>query len=778
MPSERSADLLRSLRRLDGWFTIGLVALICMSLAWSLDDALLVLGRDEYTDFLVWAAIGGAAAGWVGPLVGWGRWTTHAIGAVVAALVTTLLVGGVLMPEGGPLGVLFKATADQAVEAWADLIVAGRLSTLAYGHHLLLLGLITWGTAQFASYAAFGHRRPINGIVVIGLLLLANMSLTSRDQLVFLVIFSVASLFVLVRFHILEEQTDWLRRRIGDPSAISAMYLRGGTVFIVAAITGSLLLTNAASSAPLGGAWTDVGARVIEWSQFLTRYLPQSRDGRPIGPTFSDTAVIGSKWNTGDDVQLRLTYAEPEVDPPFIAAHYYDQFALSGWQSSPAGGIERQPGDDLLGGTGDAVPDSTRRLLTATIGPAFARGDIFLPGLPDVIDQPVTVELIGAGGGYLSKVAREPSSGDYTVTTTVPADEKDGGPTEALLRVAGTAYPDEIRRLYGKASLPPGSLGPKSTALLQDIVASAASDDPYDLAKRIRDVLRDPGQFHYDTDLTNVRCTDPSNVECFVVNRRGFCQWYATAMAVFLRELDIPARFVQGFLPGQPDNASRSYTIRAHDSHAWVQVYFPSYGWIDFDPTGNPNPDVPTLAPIPSGRPVASASAKPSGNGGAGGSALPTRIERDPGAGFTGSGRARDRGINGLVIAVALLLAVIVGAVAVIVWRRGARGPITAEDAYGSVVRLAARLGFARRPTQTVYEYAGALADELPMVRPELETVARAKVEVAYGGRQLEPDRLAGLRDAHRRLRVNLLRLVTHRRKRGGGGRRPRVRRR
>jgi hypothetical protein len=375
-------------------------------------------------------------------------------------------------------------------------------------------------------------------------------------------------------------------------------------------------------------------------------------------------------------------------------------------------------------------------------------------------------------------VAREPSSGDYTVTTSVPADERDGGPTEALLRVAGTAYPDEIKRLYGKASLPPGSLGPQSTALLEDIVASAASDTPYDLAKRIRDVLRDPNQFHYDTDLTNVRCTDPSNVECFVVNRRGFCQWYATAMAVFLRQLDIPARFVQGYLPGQPDDASRSYTIRAHDSHAWVQVYFPGYGWIDFDPTGNPNPDVPTLAPIPSGRPVASASAKPSGSGAVGGSALPTRVERDPGAGFTGGGGVRDRGINGLLIAVALLLAVVVGAVAVIAWRRGPRGPITADDAYSSVVRLAARLGFARRPTQTVYEYAGALADELPMVRPELETVARAKVEVAYGGRQLEADRLAGLRDAHRRLRVNLLRLVTHRRRRRGGGGRPPVRRR
>jgi hypothetical protein len=60
------------------------------------------------------------------------------------------------------------------------------------------------------------------------------------------------------------------------------------------------------------------------------------------------------------------------------------------------------------------------------------------------------------------------------------------------------------------------------------------------------------------------------------------------------------------------------------------------------------------------------------------------------------------------------------------------------------------------------------------MVRPELETVANAKVEVAYGGRTLGDDRLAGLRDAYRRLRVQMLRLVLRRRRRPRGPR-PRI---
>ena len=170
-----------------------------------------------------------------------------------------LLVGWTLLPEGGSPAVLFQITTDSVVRAWSDLVLASRLSTIEYGHHLFVLGLVTWASAQFASYATFGHRRPINAVVVIGLLLIANMSLTVRDQLTYMVIFSIASLFLLVRFHTLDEQADWLRRRIGDPATISALYLRGGTIFIIAAISGSLLLTNAASSAPLAGAWTDVG---------------------------------------------------------------------------------------------------------------------------------------------------------------------------------------------------------------------------------------------------------------------------------------------------------------------------------------------------------------------------------------------------------------------------------------------------------------------------------------------------------------------------------------
>jgi hypothetical protein len=81
-------------------------------------------------------------------------------------------------------------------------------------------------------------------------------------------------------------------------------------------------------------------------------------------------------------------------------------------------------------------------------------------------------------------------------------------------------------------------------------------------------------------------------------------------------------------------------------------------------------------------------------------------------------------------------------------------------------VGLARRFGFAPRPSQTVFEYSAALGEVLPNARPDLQTVARAKVEVAYGRGRLGEDRLRSLRDAQRRLRIALLALILHRRER------------
>ncbi|MBI3079750.1 MAG: DUF3488 domain-containing protein, partial [Deltaproteobacteria bacterium] len=82
-----------------------------------------------------------------------------------------------------------------------------------------------------------------------------------------------------------------------------------------------------------------------------------------------------------------------------------------------------------------------------------------------------------------------------------------------------------------------------------------------------------------------------SPVEDFLfVQRRGYCEQFATAMVLMLRAVGIPSRPVSGFLAGEWNEVGGYYLVRQRDAHLWVEVYFPGYGWIPFDPT--PRADV------------------------------------------------------------------------------------------------------------------------------------------------------------------------------------------
>ncbi len=290
-----------------------------------------------------------------------------------------------------------------------------------------------------------------------------------------------------------------------------------------------------------------------------------------------------------------------------------------------------------------------------------------------------------------------------------------------------------------------------------------ADSNAYDIAKTMEAQFRRNDLFTYSTDVQGLPCAEErlSTVECFARYKTGYCQYYATTMAIFLRELGIPSRIADGYLPGDRNERTGQETLLALNRHEWVEVYFPGSGWVPFDPTGG---GVAALGPLASGAPVASTSPRPSSSLGPGSSGRrpgdgPDREPSDTsGAGTIGKGPS-----GGLLVAVALLLATIVGAIAFATWRRGPRGQTSPDRAYGTVTGIASRLGYGPRPSQTVYEYAGALGDVLPNARPALETVARAKVETTYGRGVLGPERLVALREAERRLRVSLLRLLFRR---------------
>ena len=105
----------------------------------------------------------------------------------------------------------------------------------------------------------------------------------------------------------------------------------------------------------------------------------------------------------------------------------------------------------------------------------------------------------------------------------------------------------------------------------------------------VRQGARDPGRaaragWTYNTNVAYP--ASPDGVAEFLTAREGFCQQYATAMALLLRSINIPARVVIGFTAGTPDqNDATLFHVSTSDIHSWVEVPFGQYGWLTFEPT-------------------------------------------------------------------------------------------------------------------------------------------------------------------------------------------------
>jgi transglutaminase-like putative cysteine protease len=753
------------LRPAEGWLTTLLLLAMPVLLAVAVDGAHWVDGQGRLTDFLPLAAVGGFAAGMYGAKAGWRRITIHLVGAAFAALIVPLLVGGELFPPFADVSLSqrYVATASSTVDAWIDLVVLGRAVTPQFGHFLLVLGLLMWATGQFVAVAAFRHRRPLAAAAAVGIVLVVNLAVNPEDQLWFLVLFSVLALAVLIRFHALAEHAEWIRRRIGDPAPAESMYVRGGSVFVAAAVGGALLLTGSASSAPLASVWGGADQWLIETGRSLQRFFPFVQNVRgPVGVVFGPSAAIGPRWITDSDVAVTVKVPAGDTAKYYWQVVAYDRFDGTSWSWSDQSTTDVAPDQPPLDGTLDQPNPTGRREVSVDVAPAkFSGSQVLAPGIPTSVSDATRLTTIGQAGFFAGLDTRQ---GDvpYRVSALVPVlgDGDPKGLTANRLRAAGQEYPAEVTAKY--LGVPPNAIGPEARALLTGIeFGLGRNNTPYDLAKAVVDVLHS-SKFTYSPDVSNIDCGALGIVECFAHYKTGYCLYYATTMAMLLRADGIPTRLVEGFLPGDRD-PSGVETVRDSNSHAWVEVYFPTYGWVAFDPTGG---NLAQLPEVPLGSPVPTATPKPSGS--AFGSLDPGEQHRSLPP-LTGGGSTTDSGSSGpngaTVLVVTILLAGALALLGLVTYRRGPRD-VNPDTAYRGIVRLAARFGFGPRPTQTVYEYAASLGDVLPFARPELETVARAKVEVAYARRQPAPEALRALRDAVGRLRIALFRLPFHRRER------------
>lgn len=745
----------------EGWLTVALVYLLALTVGYALDDVAWVLGRDTWTDILPLCAAAGVTVGILGPKLGWSRWTTHLVGALFAGLLVPVIAGLVVEP-GSSVAAAFRTTADGTIAAWEDLFWRGRRVTPEVIHYVLTLGLVCWATGQFGAYAVFGHRRPLNAVVVMSLVLLTNMALTSIDQLRYLVVFTAGALFLLIGMHAFDERTTWVRRRIGDPSALTGLYFKGGSVFVAVTLVGSLFLTDRAASAPLAGAWDNVDQRLLELGEDLQRYFPTGGAQRGAGISFSDTTRIPSTWSTDSSTAFRVTLPAGVLQAKdYWRAGTWDLYdsTTNLWEQSEGTARPVAAGDPILEGTAEAPLANLSEERSFVIRPddGYRTGPILSPASPVRIDRDVRLETVG-DLAWFSSLDGGGGRAPYAVTALIPI-VGDEGWNANVLRASGRAYPADLVARY--ATDPGEAIGPDARALLDEVRARAGADaTPYDLAATIVSYLQSP-VFTYDTDVSEFDCRSISVAECFARTKQGYCLHYASTMILLLREFGVPSRLAQGFLPGDLILGTQEVVVANRDAHAWVEVWFPGYGWYPFDPTGG---SVARLDPLPRGPEVTEPTPTP-GSSLTPGTPRPSGRE-EPEDPTTGGGTIAPPNDPRGLISVAGLLALVVGGAVAATWWRGPRGVVNADAAWRSMSGLASRFGFAPRPTETVYEYAATLGDALPVARPDLQTVARAKVEVAYGRATMTEDRLASVREATRRLRFQLLRLAV--RNRGG----------
>ncbi len=160
---------------------------------------------------------------------------------------------------------------------------------------------------------------------------------------------------------------------------------------------------------------------------------------------------------------------------------------------------------------------------------------------------------------------------DVSVLRRRPSVEEDAGMAE--IAAANLQLPDTL---------------PQRVKHLAASVTAEAGND-YDRALAIERYLRT--HYEYSLDKPVLPGQEEDFVDHFLfVQKTGYCDHFSSAMAVMLRSVGIPARWVKGFAPGdvQPPEqpgGPLTVTVRNSDAHSWVEAYFPQTGWISFEPT-------------------------------------------------------------------------------------------------------------------------------------------------------------------------------------------------
>jgi hypothetical protein len=593
------------------WVAVVLLAMLVSIINYSLDQANWV--RKDGVFLTVFSlAIG---FGWLLARSRFRGWFVTIYALLLSAAAAVEAAASVLPSPGKVIGTpFFDLVADLNVRAFVFYLrAAGWVETYRAGQNIqdtglfiLLLSFMLALCGIWLMWTMVRTHSVLNGLLPIGVLFAINVHL-SRQPLLTYFGFLFFSLLLIAYNSFNRQQKDWQRRRIDFPEQLGLEW--GGSALALA-----LVIVLIARAAPFIG--TQEGWQAV--NDLVNRARNRGSDTAerlfsgvqpPPPPIEAEPVVyintpnlreIGEPISQGYETVMWVKTSDPPPIPADIGInappltthiHYwrsgiYGEYSGRGWQPvllSPEIILqdeelpEAPPGRYLLRQDFEIVAQHS--------------GSLFSVNNP--LQSTAEVHLRNTRVGD-STVSEGPVN-EYRVisaATRVTANELAAAPLD---------YPDQIREIYLQL---PNSLPPRVNALAERIAGSAA--DPFQKSIRIQNYLRD--NFPYNLYVEPAP-EGRDVVDYFLFSEKsGFCSHYSSAMVVMLRSVGVPSRVVTGYAMGDFNQREGAYRVPVSAAHAWVEVYFPGYGWIEFEPTSAREP---FIYPAVADQPVASAEVTP-----------------------------------------------------------------------------------------------------------------------------------------------------------------------
>jgi transglutaminase-like putative cysteine protease len=582
------------------------------------------------------------------------------------------------------------------------------------------LVLLTWLSGYLSAWFLVKKRNAWVGAALAAVVLIVNLSNLNDNYYFYLPLFLIAGVLFIAQTRTLKNpnQPGFGKR--------GWTYMTAGLLAITM-LSGSIAWFSPELRAP--GLQNFVATHTL-WQKDVAQSRINFFNAVPAKQVVSASTSLDEQsfqggWHQSDTIN----YVVKANRPAYWRVHVYDTYTAGGWVNSPAS--ETLLGQKVL--WDESMDPASAYTMTYSVKPNVKTDITLLAGNFMSADNPTLVQV---SAGEISSVTMprifKPGE-QYTVTSSYYS------PSSSDLSRSTRAYPQEIKDYY--LQLPSGF--PRDITSLARSIA-IGTKTPYDKVLAINKYL---AKIPYQANINAPPAgTDP--VEYFIFTQKsGFCLYYASAMATMLRSVGVPARLAIGYLPGDPGEVPGQYLLRDKHYHAWPQIYFSSYGWVDFEATPGggtgglvlESPWVSTdiLAQLPQwDQWVDSPSPEDQIL------ATPDSPTSDATGKAVTSGQfffAPQLGIAVAVILLGMLIALILATpilalrAAFYSWLWHVDRDGLASLAYDKLCSLAARVGLGPRPYQTPLEFAAALSREFPEQADAFDHIARRYVEDRFG---------------------------------------------